>query len=225
MRQILLPVDPPPRRQSQPNGRWRDAPLVPGFGSRPLPEVLADVLIWRSRTAAAEPDEEKFRGVPTFRSGIPVPAADLHAFARGALDERTLDLLLRACLALNWRNVRHDWPPRGRRFRSPRWACCSRWPTASSQAGRERPVPGEAEPALALNPDWAPGLPPDRQPPCTAKPRPGCARPAGMRCPRRRVSAGDGSRIAAALVPRCLHPRSVLSAIATRITPDSEELS
>ena len=53
MRQVLLPVDPPvPGDRSQPNGRWRDAPLVPGFGSRPLPLVLADVLIWRSRTAA-----------------------------------------------------------------------------------------------------------------------------------------------------------------------------
>ena len=89
MRQILLPVDPPvPGDRSQPNGRWRDAAIVPGFGSRPLPLVLADVMIWRSRTALAERDQEKFRGVPTFRSGIPVPAADLHAFARGELDEK-----------------------------------------------------------------------------------------------------------------------------------------
>ena len=51
------------------------------------------MLIWRCRTAADEPDAAKFRGVPTFRSGIRVPAADLHAFARGALDERKLDLL------------------------------------------------------------------------------------------------------------------------------------
>ena len=112
LRQILLPIDPPaPGDRSQPNGRWRDAPLIPGFGSRRLPEVLADVLIWRSRTAAAERGEEQFRGITTFRLGIPVPAADLHAFAAGGLNEKMLGLFLRACLALNWRNVRHEWPP------------------------------------------------------------------------------------------------------------------
>ena len=46
-------------------------PARPRLRARPLPQVLADVLIWRCRTAAAERDEEKFRGVPTFRLGIP----------------------------------------------------------------------------------------------------------------------------------------------------------
>ena len=100
MRQILLPVDP---------GGWRDAPIVPGFGARPLASVLADVLVWRSRTAAADHDAARFRGIPAFRSGIPVPAADLHALASDWLDGRALDLLLRACLALNWHKVRHQW--------------------------------------------------------------------------------------------------------------------
>ena len=45
MRQVLLPIDPPaPGDRSQPNGRWRDHAIVPGFGSRPLPLVLADVI-------------------------------------------------------------------------------------------------------------------------------------------------------------------------------------
>ena len=67
-------------------------------------------MIWRSRAAPAERDQETFRGVPTFRRGIPVPAADLHAFARGELDEHALDLFLRACLTLNWQGVRQEWP-------------------------------------------------------------------------------------------------------------------
>lgn len=91
VRQVLLPVDPPvPGDRLQPNGRWRDASLIPGFGSRDLPEVLAGVLLWRSRAAAAERGEEKFRGITTFRSGITVPAADLHALAAGTLDETKL---------------------------------------------------------------------------------------------------------------------------------------
>ena len=89
MRQILMPIDPPgPAERARSGGQWRDAPVVPGLGLRPLPQVLADVLIWRSRTAAAERDpQQKFHGVPTFRLGVRVPAADLHALARGALDE------------------------------------------------------------------------------------------------------------------------------------------
>ena len=39
-----------------------------------------------------------------------MPAADLHAFARGELDGKALDLFLRACLALNWRGAGHEWP-------------------------------------------------------------------------------------------------------------------
>ncbi len=109
MRQILLPGR-PADAGSKP--RWRDAPIVPGFGARALTDVLADVLIWRLRTAAAERDAARFRGVPTFTSGVPVPSADLHAFALGAqasFDEAELDLYLRACLALNWRGVRPKW--------------------------------------------------------------------------------------------------------------------
>ena len=110
MRQILLPVDPwDPADRAHRDGSWRDAPIVPGFGSRPLAPVLADVLAWRSRTAADEAVDDRtaigFRGVPTFRRGLPVPAADLHALARGQIDQVQLDTWLRACLALDWRGV------------------------------------------------------------------------------------------------------------------------
>ena len=127
MRQLLLPVDPgDPADRAHRDGRWRDAPVVPGFGIRPLRQVLADVLAWRSRTAADEITSDgsapmAFRGVPTFLRGIPVPAGDLHALAAtparppgGLLDEKQLDAWLRACLALDWSGVdRHRWMPAG----------------------------------------------------------------------------------------------------------------
>jgi CRISPR-associated protein Csx17 len=106
MRQILLPLD--PRGAADPArvaGHWRGSPLVPGLGLRPLPHVLASVLAWRSRTAADEPDRGEVRGVVTFRSGVRVPAVDLHALASGQLNIAKLEFWLRACLALDWRGV------------------------------------------------------------------------------------------------------------------------
>jgi CRISPR-associated protein Csx17 len=223
LRQVLLPIDPPvPGDRSQPNGRWRDSPLVPGLGSRSLPEILAEVLVWRSRTAVTEPGEEQYRGVTTFRIGIPVPAADLHAFAAGELDEKTLELFLRACLALNWRNVRYDWPQL--RPGIPVTTLGLLHPLA---AGIAQGDAGSDEPELALSPDWA------------ARLAAGQVRAVhGEAVTRlRRVgwdavsvppqgTAGSGVRIAAALVPRCLRPRSVLSSIAQEIKSlDTGELS
>jgi len=222
LRQVLLPIDPPvPGDRLQPNGPWRDAPLIPGFGSRDLAEVLADVLIWRSRAAIGERGEEKFRGVTTFRLGVPVPSADLHAFASGQLDNAMLGLFLRACLALNWRNVRHEWSPA--RPAVPVATLGLLQPLAAGIAADD----GGDEPKLALSPDWATWLAAGqvravhdeaaarlRWVGWDAVPAP----PAG--------SAGDGVWIAAALVPRCLHPRSVLSPIAKQIKPiDSGDLS
>ena len=85
MRQILLPMDPPVPG---------DRPSRTGGGATPR---------WCRASGAARcrrcsptcwsggpgpPSDERgqpeFRGVPTFRLGIPVPAADLHAFARRA---------------------------------------------------------------------------------------------------------------------------------------------
>jgi len=223
LRQVLLPIDPPvPGDRSQPNGRWRDAPLVPGLGSRGLSQVLADVLIWRCRNAAAERGEEKFRGVTTFRLGIPVPAADLHALASGELDEHALGMFLRACLALSWRNVRHEWSQARPDIPVATLGLLHPLADGITPGGRD-----SDEPELALSPDWAARLVAGqvravhgeasarlRQAGWDAVPAP----PDG--------STGCGAQIAAALVPRCLRPRSVLSAIAIRIkSSDSGELS
>jgi CRISPR-associated protein Csx17 len=216
MRQILLPVD-PAGPGSQP--RWRDAPLVPGLGARPLTDVLADVLVWRLRTAAREQNANNFRGAPTFPSGVRVPAADLHALAAGQLNSAKLDLYLRACLALNWRNARSDWKAAqpdvpvttlallhplavGFRQGNPRDAPDNErvpalepgWATrlASGQTGQVQSVHREAADRLRQAGDW------------TAVPAP----------PDYAIPARAGVRIAAALVPRCLNPRAVLRMIA-----------
>jgi CRISPR-associated protein Csx17 len=221
LRQILLPIDPAaPGGKGQPNGRWRDAPLVAGFGSRDLFEVLADVLIWRSRAAASERGEEDFRGVTTFRAGIAVPAADLHAFASGTLNPGDLGLFLNACLALNWRGVRPDWGPAG--------PC-----VPNATLGLLHPLAagigtGDSdEPDLALSPDWPTRLAAGQ---VLKVHREAAARlrRAGWEAtpPPPQSSAGVGTRIAAALVPRCASPRSVLRVIAKQTKPaDLGELS
>jgi CRISPR-associated protein Csx17 len=214
MRQILLPVDP---------GGWRQAPVVPGFGIRPLDQVLADVLSWRSRTAAGEHEQERaFRGVPTFRSGIRVPAADLHKLAAGALDRQALDLWLRACLALDWQKVSHRWEVTDAVI--PVVTLGLLHPFAD---GLTSPRAGDEQPPLALRPDWAVRLAAGqvrtvhgealarlRQAGWDAVPFPA----AGI--------ATTGTALAAALVPRCQGAASVLSKIATKLTTaDSEEKS
>lgn len=215
MRQVLLPVD---------SAGWRDAPLVPGFGARPLCDVLADVLIWRSRTAPAERDAARFRGVPTFRTGVPVPAADLHMFAAGHLDERKVDLLLRACLALDWRNVRQDWVRAAPDIPDTTLGLLE--PLA---AGLSTDRSGEDEgdgSVAALAPEWASQLAAGRVGQVHAE---AAARlswfgwtavPAPLNVP-----PGRGVRIAAALVPRCLCPDDVLDMITFRTKPPTEELS
>lgn len=111
MRQLLLPVDAPmPTERARFAGRWRETPVIPGLGSRPLPRVLAEVLAWRLRTASEEPSQVAFCGVPAFRAGVPVPVADLHAWVLGLLDEGAISQWLRACLALDWYRVQHNWP-------------------------------------------------------------------------------------------------------------------
>ena len=155
MRQILLPLDPGnPADRVHRDGHWRDAAVVPGFGIRPLLQVLADVLAWRSRTAAdevasGESGGAAFRGVPTFRQGIPVPAADLHALAGGLLDDTELDAWLRACLALDWRGVRPVWAVPGPVPLMPTLALLH--PLANGLAESK----DSAAPPLALGPDWA----------------------------------------------------------------------
>lgn len=209
LRHLLLPVDP--------NGWWRDAPLISGFGLRPLTVVLADVLVWRCRTAAADGEAARFRGVPSFRIGVRVPAADLHDFADGRLDDRAIELYLRACLALNWRNVDPQWKAAAPSVPVPALSVLQ--PLA---AGLPPGGDGGDEPVLALSPDWATRLAAGqvgevhrqavarlRQGGWHAVPEP----PAG---PDR-----AGVRIAAALVPRCLAPHTVLSVAATKLKEQS----
>ena len=209
MRQLLLPVDPEPR--------WRQAPVVPGFGARPLVDVLADVLAWRSRTAPEEADVTTFRGVPTFRYGVPVPAGDLHAFAAGQLNGARLDLLLRACLALRWDGVRHDWNP-DLDLAVPVPTLALLHPLAAGLA-LDGADPGT--PRLALAPDWAVRL---------AAGQVGAVHGEAVRRlhqagwhavpPLAHIDA-NGAAIAAALVPRCRRPISAMAdRVAVRIRTD-----
>jgi CRISPR-associated protein Csx17 len=262
MRQILLPID--PRRPDDPPrsvGQWRSSAVVPGFGLRPLRDVLADVLIWWSRTAAAEQDQQKasgepsfspamtasgqnparlrqkFRGVTTFHSRIPVPAADLHDFAREAIDEESLDLWLRACLALDWSDVRKEWPASDRAIPVPTLGLlhplalgmtsaearkAARANTAVSQAETD-PADSGDEPKLALRPDWA------------ARLAAGQVRTVHDEAVARLRQAGwdavpappedamaRGVLIAAALVPRCLKPWRLLGKLASAIDQPDE---
>jgi CRISPR-associated protein Csx17 len=224
MRQILLPVD---------QRKWRDAPLLPGFGARPLCDVLADVLIWRSRTAPAEKDAGKFRGVPTFRTGVPVPAADLHALAvrdddPAHLDLALLDLLFRACLALDWRGVTSPWP--AEKPKVPVTTLALLHPLAAGLKQGNPRDEADDEPAPALSPDWAIRLTASRAQVATvhdeARAR---LRQAGWTAvqapPPAAIADGTGTRIAAALVPRCLEARSTLRMIAFETTSLTEELT
>lgn len=256
MRQILLPVDPPaPAERRRLGGHWRESPLVPGFGLRPLSDVLADVLIWRSRTAVTEHDpKHKFRGVPTFRLGIPVPASDLHALARKLVDESSLDLWLRACLALDWHRVHRPWevddlviPVATLGLLHPlAWGLApheARNPgRAVSREAVQQGAPGEPsgdEPRLALRPEWAARLAAGqvRAVHGEAMAR---LRQAGWDAVSfpPQATAGSGVYIAAALVPRCLGTGPVLWKLASPIRSsdvpetsestdpaDSEELS
>jgi CRISPR-associated protein Csx17 len=215
MRQLLLPVDP---------DRWRDAPLVPGFGARPLCDVLADVLIWRSRTGVEDRDAARCRGVRTFHSTIAVPAADLHAFARGTqdgLDDKKLDLLLRACLALNWQGVRHEWTPAMPDFVDFTLGLLHPLASGLRPPASDDGVAGE--PGLALAPGWAIQLVAGKVPHVHAEAVARLRRAgwdAGSARPE--LAASDGKRIAAALVPRCLRPQSVLKMIADEIKTKEE---
>ncbi len=220
MRQLLLPVEP--------DGSWRDAPVVPGLGARPLVDVLAEVLVWRSRNATADQDAAKYRGVTTLRS-IPVPAADLHAFAsdEGGIDQKKLDLMIRACLALNWNGVRLGWAAE-----QPEIPCTTLGLLQPLAVGarpaeaRDHGADGTDEPALALSTDWAGRLVAGqvrrvhdeaaarlRQVGWVAVPAPHAMKKA------------DGARIASALVPRCQYPTGVLKMIAFNAKTPDEELS
>jgi CRISPR-associated protein Csx17 len=216
MRQILLPVE--PADPGHPRGRWRDSAVVPGFGMRSLRQVLADVLAWRSYTAADEPGGEAFRGVPTFRHGIQVPARDLHAFARGQLDEAALEIWLRACLALDWRGVHCRWPTPVPVTLIPTLGLLH--PLAAGLAGRD----DASAPKLAMGPDWAVRLA-ARQVKWVHADAVRRLRQAGWNAvPALEAPAEDGMRLAAALLPRCSGWRTILNEnFAVRIRTDQQE--
>jgi CRISPR-associated protein Csx17 len=215
MRQILLPVD--PGDPGQRAGRWRSAPLVPGFGLRPLRQVFADVLVWRSRTASDEEDSRQFRGVPGFRLGVPVPAADLHAFALGLLDEADLDLWLRACLALDWRGLRTSWagPPE----QVPpvptlgllQLLAHGLAPAASGPEARK----------LGLEPDWAARLAAGHLGSVHAEVAARLRQAGWQAVPFQSPPMVTGAAIAAALVPRCRDPQSMMRFLAIRLRSES----
>ncbi|HLI39912.1 MAG TPA: type I-U CRISPR-associated protein Csx17 [Streptosporangiaceae bacterium] len=221
MRQILLPID--PGGSPQQPGRWRDASLVTGFGLRSIQQVLADVLTWRSRTAADEDSAEPFRGVPTFRRGIPVPAADLHAFARGLLDEGELDLWLRACLALDWRGVQWSWRHQPDMV-IPVPLLGLLQPLAHGLASADD---APNAPKLALEPDWASRLTAG-QVRAVHEEAVARLRQAGWQAvpfsPELSQPTVAGVDIAAALVPRCREPKSMLQRyFAVRVRDESAE--
>jgi CRISPR-associated protein Csx17 len=217
MRQILLPVDPPsPADRARSAGHWRDAPVVTGFGSRALPQVLADVLAWRSRTAADEPSPRAFRGVPTFRSEIPVPVADLHDWVLGMIDEAAMDRWLRACLALDWRGVR--------------WTWTNRVPTALvSTLGLLHPLAvglGPAQddgngPMLAMRPDWANRLVAG-QVRAVHQEAAARLRQAGWLAVPAPPQPENGVLIAAALVPPTSGSQAVMRRLTTPLRPEAE---
>ena len=225
MRQILLAIEPPSAaEQSRSPGRWRDSPVVAGLGTRPLHEVLAGVLIWRSRTVAGEPGQENFRGVVTFRSGIRVPVADLHAMALGLLDEAALGFWLRACLALDWRGAQRDPWEHSQPLTMLAATLALLQPFAAALAS-----PDTDEIALGLRPDWANRLTAGQ---VQAVHGEAAARllQAGWRAapqlPRGRgnhpgpATVAAGARLAAALVPRPSGHMKALGMVAGRPRPD-----
>jgi CRISPR-associated protein Csx17 len=235
MREILLPVSPPAAGRSWIKD-WQDVPLVAGFGVQPLPQVLAGVLAWRSRTAADEHagrdagDGPAFRGIPTFRRGIGVPAADLHALADGRLDATELEMWLRAFLALDWSGVRRDWQPGWKQvppvipvsvlglLHPLAWGLPSSGGIDAPAGGR-----GSGDVPLAMRPDWAARLAAG-QVTRVHEEAAGRLRQAGWAAvpPVPGSPGADGILIAAAVVPQALGCRAVLRSLAGRPADTSD---
>jgi len=96
IRRLLIGTDP---------GQQHDArPVVAGLGSRPLVDVLADLLVWLAHHPADDPRVE--RGwLPFGGHRHPAHWSDVHAWAAGQLDDRLVEEHLLACLALDWGSV------------------------------------------------------------------------------------------------------------------------
>lgn len=84
-------------------------PVVTGLGSRPLVDVLADLLVWLSHHPADDPRVE--RGwLPFGGHWHRTHWSDVHVWATGQLDDRLVEDYLLACLALDWGSVARTVP-------------------------------------------------------------------------------------------------------------------
>ncbi len=235
MRHILLAVDPPDgRNKAHPTGRWRDTPVVPGLGIRPLHQVLADVLTWRCRAAADEHASqrreaeisggERVSGVLTFRRGLPVPAGDLHDFALDCLDDAELEFWLRACLALDWRGISQHSLTAGTALMIPSPTLALLHPLAAGLRSDSSAT------EVGMRPDWASRLAAGQLDSVhdEAVMRLQQAGWRALRSPLRTARASGaavaaGSRLAAALVPRAQGYMSVLGLVASRLQPEPRD--
>ncbi len=205
MRHLLLPIAP-----ERDGLAWRDSALVPGFMLRPLRAVLTDVLVWLARTTVEDPGGRTVRGVLTFRAGVRVPTADAHAFATvGALDERRLNLAVLACLALDWRGVRHHWSHPGAFVPVPPLGLVQPFAHGLGEAGRDSEAP-----VFGLAPDWPARLAAGQVAGVVTDAARRLRR-AGWRAPSSTGSTQAdrllGQHVAAALVPRVQQPLAALS--------------
>lgn len=100
LRELLIGSPPVPGQSG-----WR-APVVRGYGIRSLPEVLADVAVWRDQHALGAA-RQAGRGLRVV-SGHTYWCRrdDVTRWVRADLDAGRLDRALAACLSLDWR----DWP-------------------------------------------------------------------------------------------------------------------
>ncbi len=176
------------------------------------------MLVWRSRTAAEESGADEYRGVPTFRRGLEVPARDLHAFGGGQLDESAFEAWLLACLALDWRGVRHQWAGSQRVTLVPILGLLH--PLARGLGDQE----DASAPKLAMCPDWAVRLAAGQVQSVHADAVRRLRQAGWDAVPPLQAPAADGTRLAAALVPRCSDWRAILNGyFAVRLHTDQHD--
>lgn len=97
------------RRASAWGLEWSRQPArVPGHGSRPIVDILAQLLVRRAVDAAGRSEANRGEGgqvgvQPAFHHGLRAPLSDLAALVEGRLDEARLDRFLAGLLLLDWR--------------------------------------------------------------------------------------------------------------------------
>ncbi|HMT32434.1 MAG TPA: type I-U CRISPR-associated protein Csx17 [Dermatophilaceae bacterium] len=89
---------------SEPGSRVERDPVVVGLGGRPLVEVLADLVVWRSQHPVA--DDRTVRGVlPFLGDRLRTPWTDVHDWASQLLDDDLVETYFMAFLAVDWRHI------------------------------------------------------------------------------------------------------------------------